>query len=132
MPIARGKPHRVGDVPPRDAIRALSRTVPSLGGAVEIQPPDAAHAQDRGPLDPVARKDRLAARERSKPLTPREYEVLRLISLGLTYVRIGERLSITERTARAHLVAVKEKLGATNNAQAVTRGFERGLLREDD
>jgi DNA-binding NarL/FixJ family response regulator len=88
------------------------------------------HAGGRPIGEAVAR--RLAARDRSKPFTPREYEVLRLISLGLTYVQIGERLAITERTARAHLGAVKEKLWATSNAQAVTRGFERGLLREDD
>jgi DNA-binding NarL/FixJ family response regulator len=88
------------------------------------------HAGGRPIGEAVAR--RLAARERSNPLTPREHEVLRLTSQGLTYVQIGERLSITERTARAHLGAVKEKLGATNNAQVVTRGFERGLLRRDE
>jgi DNA-binding NarL/FixJ family response regulator len=63
------------------------------------------------------------------PLTPRELEVLELLREGLTYAEIGERLGVTQRTARAHVVAVKEKLAAANNAQAVARGFERGLLR---
>jgi DNA-binding NarL/FixJ family response regulator len=72
---------------------------------------------------------RPAARERSAPLTSREMEVLELLCEGLTYAEIGQRLGVAQRTARAHVVAVKEKLAAANNAQAVARGFERGLLR---
>jgi len=72
---------------------------------------------------------RLAGRERGGPLTPREMEVLELLRQGLTYAEIGQRLGVAQRTARAHVVAVKEKLAAANNAQAVARGFERGLLR---
>jgi DNA-binding NarL/FixJ family response regulator len=85
------------------------------------------HAGGRPIGEAVAR--RLAARERGGPLTPREMEVLELLREGLTYAEIGHRLGITQRTARAHVVAVKEKLSAANNAQAVARGFERGLLR---
>jgi two-component system NarL family response regulator len=72
---------------------------------------------------------RLAARERGGPLTAREMEVLELLREGLTYAEIGQRLGVAQRTARAHVAAVKEKLAAANNAQAVARGFERGLLR---
>lgn len=85
------------------------------------------HAGGRPIGEAVAR--RLAARDRGGPLTPREMEVLELLREGLTYAEIGGRLGITQRTARAHVVAVKEKLSAANNAQAVARGFERGLLR---
>lgn len=75
----------------------------------------------------IARK--LASRDRGGPLTPRELEVLHLLREGLTFIEIGRRLAITERTARAHVGAIKEKLGATNTAQAVAKGFERGLLK---
>jgi DNA-binding NarL/FixJ family response regulator len=74
----------------------------------------------------IARK--LAARDRDSPLTPRELEVLKLLREGLTFAELGQMLSITERTARAHVAAIKEKLGASNTAQAVARGFEQGLL----
>ena len=74
----------------------------------------------------IARK--LAARDRDSPLTPRELEVLKLLREGLTFAEMGQMLSITERTARAHVGAIKEKLGASNTAQAVARGFEQGLL----
>ena len=72
---------------------------------------------------------RLAIRDRHQPLTPREQEVLVLLAEGLTYEAIGERLGIVKRTARAHVVAIQEKLDAANNAPVVTRGSERGLLR---
>jgi DNA-binding NarL/FixJ family response regulator len=75
----------------------------------------------------IARK--LASRDRGGPLTPRELEVLHWLREGLTFIEIGRRLAITERTARAHVGAIKEKLGATNTAQAVAKGFERGLLK---
>jgi DNA-binding NarL/FixJ family response regulator len=85
------------------------------------------HAGGRPIGEAVAR--RLAARDRGGPLTPREMEVLGHLREGLTYKEIGQRLGIAQRTARAHVVAVKEKLSAVNIAQAVARGFERGLLR---
>ena len=85
-----------------------------------------AHHGGRPLGEAIARK--LAARDRSSPLTPRELEVLKLLREGLTFVEIGQRLAITARTARAHVGAIKEKLGAANTAQAVARGFEHGLL----
>jgi len=84
------------------------------------------HAGGQPLGETVARK--LARRDRDKPLTPRELEVLAKLREGLTAVEIGERLAITARTARAHIEAIKEKLSAVNSAQAVARGFELGLL----
>lgn len=84
------------------------------------------HAGGQPLGETVARK--LARRDRNKPLTPRELEVLARLREGLTAVEIGERLAITARTARAHIEAIKEKLAAVNSAQAVARGFELGLL----
>lgn len=63
------------------------------------------------------------------PLTPREREVLTLLAEGLTYAAIGRRLEITQRTSRAHVVAIQQKLGAANNAQAVAHAYQEGLLR---
>lgn len=84
------------------------------------------HAGGRPLGETVARK--LARRDRDKPLTARELEVLAGLREGLTAVEIGTRLAITARTVRAHIEALKEKLGAVNSAQAVARGFELGLL----
>jgi len=84
------------------------------------------HGGGRPIGEAVAR--RLAARDRASPLTPREIEVLGLLSEGLTYGEVGRKLRITERTARAHAVAVKEKLQAANTAHAVARAYQRGIL----
>jgi DNA-binding NarL/FixJ family response regulator len=54
-----------------------------------------------------------------------------MLSDGLGHVEIAERLDISERTARAHVAAIREKLGATNAAQAIAKAFARGLLATD-
>lgn len=65
-----------------------------------------------------------AAPERSSndafaALSPREREVLALLSDGLDNVQIGERLSISEKTVRNHVSRVYDKLGVWTRAQAV-------------
>ena len=84
------------------------------------------HAGGR-PIGEVIAK-RLAAHRPDSPLTPRELVVLRMLSDGIGHVEIAERLAISERTARAHVAAVREKLQAANAAQAVAKAFARGLL----
>lgn len=86
-----------------------------------------AHGGGQPMGEAIARK--LAARDPHSPLTARELTVLEMVREGITLDGIAERLVITERTVRAHLTAIKVKLGAANAAQAVARGFERGLLR---
>ena len=51
------------------------------------------------------------------PLTSREREVANLIGLGLTNRQIGQKLSISQRTAGAHVQNILNKLGANNRAQ---------------
>lgn len=84
------------------------------------------HAGGRPLGEAIARK--LAVRDRGSPLTPRELDVLRLLREGLSLDDMARKLAITERTVRAHVTAIKVKLDAANTAQAVARGFERGLL----
>lgn len=58
----------------------------------------------------------------------REHDVLCMLRRGSTNAEIGQRLGITERTVKAHVKALCEKLGAADRAGAVARGFELGLL----
>jgi len=46
----------------------------------------------------------------AQALSPREQEVARYASLGDSNAEIAERMSISERTVRAHLSAIFEKL----------------------
>ena len=61
-------------------------------------------------------------------LTPREMDVLRLLAEGLPNRKIGERLSINERTVKYHVAAILAKLEAANRTEAVMRAIERGLI----
>jgi len=62
-------------------------------------------------------------------LTPRELEVLGLLRQGFTNAEIGNLIGFSERTARAHVGAIKEKLHCAHRAEAVAKGFELGLLK---
>jgi DNA-binding NarL/FixJ family response regulator len=63
-----------------------------------------------------------------EPLTPRELEVLQLLGQGLSNRAIGQRLRISEHTAKFHVNAILGKLGAQSRAEAVANGVRLGLL----
>lgn len=50
-------------------------------------------------------------------LTPREFEVLRLLVQGETVRTISEKLALSEKTVANHQSAIRDKLGARNSAQ---------------
>ena len=61
-------------------------------------------------------------------LTPREVEVLALVSEGLSNREIGERLVVSGKTASVHVSNILAKLGARSRTEAVTLARRRGLL----
>ena len=61
-------------------------------------------------------------------LSQREQEVLALIVEGLSNEEIAERLVISPATARHHVSACIQKLGATNRAQASALAVKLGLV----
>ena len=65
-------------------------------------------------------------------LTPREHEVIALVSLGLKNRDIGERLFISETTVRHHLTSVFEKLEVSNRLELIIFAFGEGLARLPD
>jgi len=75
---------------------------------------------------------RLVERMRRPPpevvLTPRETDVLRLVSAGHSNKQVAVRLGIGESTVKTHLLNVFEKLGVADRTRAVTLAMERGLL----
>ena len=60
--------------------------------------------------------------------TPREIEVLQLISDGLANREIGVRLYLSEETVKSHVRHLLAKLQAKSRAHAVAVGFRRGLI----
>jgi DNA-binding NarL/FixJ family response regulator len=66
------------------------------------------------------------ASEPAGELTERQREVLRLIAEGLDNAQIAARLGISQRTARAHVSGVLERLGVENRTQAAVTAVRRG------
>jgi pimeloyl-ACP methyl ester carboxylesterase/DNA-binding CsgD family transcriptional regulator len=61
-------------------------------------------------------------------LSPREREVLALLTEGLANAEIGERLSISEKTVRNHISNLFDKLGVWTRAQAMVFARDRGFV----
>lgn len=61
-------------------------------------------------------------------LTPRELDVLRLLTTGATNAQIAERLSFSVSTVRKDTIAIYRKLGVSGRAEAVSRTIVDGLV----
>ncbi|MEI5673698.1 MULTISPECIES: response regulator transcription factor [unclassified Nocardioides] len=64
----------------------------------------------------------------STRLTDREQEVLLLLAEGLGAGAIGDKLYMSESTAKSHIARIYQKLGASNRAQALVTAMRIGLL----
>jgi len=88
-------------------------------------------AMGLGVFDPVLLRSLLSARAalpEALALTPREAEVLSLMAEGLSNKLIAERLKISDHTAKFHVNAILNKLGAETRTEAVVQAARRGLL----
>ncbi|MDQ6686021.1 MAG: LuxR C-terminal-related transcriptional regulator [Actinomycetota bacterium] len=102
------------DAVAREQINAATTLLTELGDAVGL-----------------ARARRLAkslhARS-SHPLTPREVEVLRLISRGLSNDEIAAVLTLSSHTVHRHVANILTKLNQPTRAGAVSRALGAGLI----
>lgn len=94
---------------------------------------DALRAVLQGAVPPVGRSAgstdrRRRATDSSGHLTPREREVLELISRASTPQEIVSALGVSEHTVRTHVQNLLGKLGATSKVDAVARARSLGLL----
>jgi DNA-binding NarL/FixJ family response regulator len=80
-----------------------------------------AHAGD-APLDPRAGRVLLEARRTGAPrqgdLTDREIDVLKCVGEGMANKQIARKLGISERTVKAHLTSIFQRLGVSDRVQA--------------
>jgi NarL family two-component system response regulator YdfI len=61
-------------------------------------------------------------------LTERELEVLRAVAQGERSKEIAVRLGISERTVKAHLASIYNRLGVDSRAAAIAVAAQKGLL----
>jgi DNA-binding NarL/FixJ family response regulator len=95
-------------------------------------------------IEPALLREALATAQEPRPaptpaqkaeawsLTPREFEVLRLVADGMTNKEIGARLSITEDTVKKHVQNLIWKLHAADRTQAAIIAYRRGMLDDPD
>jgi DNA-binding NarL/FixJ family response regulator len=97
---------------------------------------EAIRAASRGeaPLAPRAARELLAARsqERHADLSKREREVLGLVAEGLPNKLIARRLEISEKTVKAHLTSVFQRIGVTDRTQAALWAQRHGVRADSD
>jgi DNA-binding NarL/FixJ family response regulator len=103
-----------------EAVRAAAR------GETVLAPPVAARLVSR--LRSPASVPSSSAPPLPNPLTPREVEVLRAVSRGLSNADIGRELFIGEATVKTHLLRAFAKLEVDDRTRAVTAAMERGIL----
>ncbi len=84
------------------------------------EPMERPHASERGAT---------ASMPPLRELTPRELEVLRLLTQGKTNQDIAESLLISRATVKVHVQHIIAKLGVSDRTQAVVRAFELDFAR---
>ena len=80
-------------------------------------------------LRPHLHQAYLDAEHRRRPapqLTPRHWELLRLVAAGHTNAQIARRLDVTEKTVSKHLENIYTRLQVSSRTAAVTRAFPHG------
>ncbi len=100
-----------------DTIRAAAR------GETLLRPEIIARLLARTASSPPA-----ARKPAGAELTERELQVLRAVAQGERSKEIAARLQITERTVKAHLDSIYNKLGVDSRAAAVSAATQRGIL----
>jgi DNA-binding NarL/FixJ family response regulator len=99
------------------AVRAVA------GGLVALAP---AHVATL--LGSAANADAPRGSEWIQPLTPRELQVLRMLSEGVPNKAIAADLQISEHTAKFHVSQILAKLGAESRTEAVAIGIRHVLV----
>ncbi|HEV8392651.1 MAG TPA: response regulator transcription factor [Vicinamibacterales bacterium] len=107
------------DAAAAEAQRAIGDLTP-LGASLDL-------ARARAVLEGAAAPPVHGGEDR-KGLTPREVEVLRLISDGLNNQAIAERLFISEHTVHRHVANTLTKLNVSSRSAAVAQAGRLGLL----
>lgn len=111
-----------GFIPKSAPLEVLTAAVAAVFRCEEWVPAAMRPALERETLPPsdAALAARLAA------LTPQQFRVLALVAEGRLNKQIADALAIQERTVKAHLSVIFEKLGVSNRTQAgvLLRGLE--------
>ena len=65
---------------------------------------------------------------RTRVLTGREREILRLVAEGMSNEEIGDRLRLSPRTVQTHIASALKKTDTRNRAQLAVLGLREGVV----
>ena len=71
---------------------------------------------------------KIKEREKRRPLTPRELEILKLLVKGYSTKDIVHMLGLSMGTIRLHISLILDKLDAFDRTNAVAKAIERGIV----
>jgi DNA-binding NarL/FixJ family response regulator len=71
----------------------------------------------------------IAEREERSSLSPREIEILEMVSKGLTNKEIARVLQISQYTVRNHINHISAKLDVGDRTEAATVALQQGIIR---
>ena len=107
--LKNSNPHRIVD-----SIREL------FNGGSPMNPDIA-----RKVIDAFSQTPQDVVKETKLPLTPREFELLDLLSKGLLYKEISSELGITTGTVKQHIHKIYDKLQVNNRTEAINKYLRR-------
>ncbi len=117
-----------------DIVRAVDAG--AMGYLLKDATPDEIFAAIRGAVQgksvmsaPVASRLFQQLRNPDEILTPREAELLSLLTEGLSNRELGQRLYISEATVKTHLAHIYAKLGVETRAAAIATAIRREGMR---
>ncbi|MDR6414329.1 response regulator transcription factor [Pseudarthrobacter sulfonivorans] len=117
-----------------DIVRAVDAG--AMGYLLKDATPDEIFAAIRGAVQgksvmsaPVASRLFQQLRNPDEILTPREAELLSLLTEGLSNRELGQRLFISEATVKTHLAHIYAKLGVETRAAAIATAIRREGMR---
>ncbi|MBB6406695.1 response regulator transcription factor [Arthrobacter sp. AZCC_0090] len=117
-----------------DIVRAVDAG--AMGYVLKDAAPEEIFAAVRGAAQgksvmsaPVASKLFQQLRNPDEVLTPREAELLSLLTRGLSNRELGKRLFISEATVKTHLAHIYAKLGVETRAAAIAVAIRREGMR---
>jgi DNA-binding NarL/FixJ family response regulator len=77
---------------------------------------------------PPAIASRLADRTHRSTLSPRELEILELLSRGFTNKEIGRAFGISRYTVRNHINSINQKLDVCDRTEAASVAIKQGII----
>ncbi|POH60282.1 response regulator [Arthrobacter glacialis] len=117
-----------------DIVRAVDAG--AMGYLLKDATPEEIFAAVRGAVQgksvmsaPVASRLFQQLRNPDEVLTPREAELLSLLTEGLSNKALGQRLFISEATVKTHLAHIYAKLGVETRAAAISTAIRREGMR---